>query len=256
MLSTSITNMLGSSPSPQHRPRGSSAFTLIELLVVITIIAILAGLLLPVTASVMRTARKTSAKSTETQIVTAINSYQTDYSQYPIPTTFTNASGTNDFGYDNTSAHHNAELFDVLRALNTQNTSSSAATSTLNSRQIVYFESKNVKSTTTPKDGFVVTMQGPPVGNKNVSLAVGDLVDPFGNLYCITMDANYNNEVPNPYSDNGTASPSDPGTTPADVLRTGVIVWSVGEDGQLGNAGANVPTPYTPTPGDDVDSWQ
>ena len=65
------------------RPR-RAAFTLIELLVVISIIAVLAGLLLPVVSKVTENARKVSAKSTETQIVSAINSFQTDYGQYPV----------------------------------------------------------------------------------------------------------------------------------------------------------------------------
>ncbi len=50
---------------------------------VISIIAVLAGLLLPVVSKVTENARKVSAKSTETQIVSAVNSFQTDYGQYP-----------------------------------------------------------------------------------------------------------------------------------------------------------------------------
>ena len=236
--------------SSHRRHFNSSAFTLIELLVVITIIAVLAGLLLPVTASVMRTARKTSAKSTEMQIVAAVNSYQTEYSQYPIPSDFSNTDGSKDYGYDNTTVH-NGQLFDVLRAINSQDTSSS--TGTLNSRRIVYFEAKNVKNVTTPKDGFIVT--GTPTGNQSVKMAIGDLIDPFGNLYCIRMDANYNNDVPNPYAIPD-AAPSDTNTDPKSIIRTGVIAWSVGEDGLLGDKGAQVSSPYTPTPGDDVVSWQ
>ncbi len=53
---------------------------------VISIIAVLAGLLLPVVSKVTENARKVSAKSTETQIVSAVNSFQTDYGQYPVAT--------------------------------------------------------------------------------------------------------------------------------------------------------------------------
>ena len=69
-------------PSPKLRPRTGSGFTLIELLVVITIIAILAGLLLPVVNSVLNNAHKTEAKSTEMQIVAAVKNYYTEYGQY------------------------------------------------------------------------------------------------------------------------------------------------------------------------------
>ena len=246
--------------TPTRRSPEPRAFTLIELLVVITIIAVLAGLLLPVVQKVTQNAYKASAKTTETQIIAAVNAYQTEYGQYPVVVSTTTTTPTDTtFGIDSTT--HNYQLFNVLRAINAN---SGDATAALNTRQIVYFESKNVKNSVVPKDGFIAT--GSPTGNRNVktpvTLSVGDLVDPWGNMYLVRIDTNYSNAVQNPYytatvTAIQTDSASDTAsTTSTDVLRTGVIAWSWGYDGLEGNGGATIALPYSPTPGDDVDSWQ
>ena len=242
---------------PRHSSR-QSAFTLIELLVVITIIGILAGLLLPVTSSVMKTARKTSARATEQQIVAAVNNYKTEYGAYPVPVTQGSAA-TNDYTYtaDASGGNNNGQLFDVLRALN-DTTSPDTPTGSLNTRKVIYFEAKNVKNVTVPKDGFVAIQAAS--GNAGVSLNIGDLVDPFGNLFGVRIDANYTGAIKNPYAESGKDA-SDDVSTPANsqdqsILRTGVVAFSYGVDGKIGDNGNAGSTPYTPTPGDDVVSWQ
>lgn len=106
------------------------AFTLIELLVVISIIAVLAGILLPVTGSVMESAHRTETKSTEMQIITAVKSFQTDYGVYPNP-----GNVTTDKTWTNTT---NQSLFYILRGTENAN----GINPVINTRVIVYFEGK------------------------------------------------------------------------------------------------------------------
>ncbi len=76
-------------PRPSHR----SGFTLIELLVVISIIAILAGLAMPVFTSAMKKGRITESVSNCKQIVTSLRMYS-GANDGNFPTTTVDAAGT------------------------------------------------------------------------------------------------------------------------------------------------------------------
>jgi prepilin-type N-terminal cleavage/methylation domain-containing protein len=70
-------------PRARNRCVGQRGFTLIELLVVIAIIAILAGLLFPVFASVRKNAHKRDCQGNIRQIIQGMLMYKEDYGVYP-----------------------------------------------------------------------------------------------------------------------------------------------------------------------------
>jgi prepilin-type N-terminal cleavage/methylation domain-containing protein len=201
------------------------AFTLIELLVVILIIAILIGLAFPVFQTVQTTARKAQAKNDVTQIVTAVNAFYTEYGKYPTTET-TDAAATYGPGNKNADA-----LFNELRG---------KSTATLNTRQVVFISPAEDTSSPNPKG---------KIG------ADGQFYDPWGSAYSVRIDADYDNQVTNPYGGSGGAGPPQ--------IRQGAIAWSFGKNGRLGGGAAASPTfskesgtadVYT-TSGD-VISWQ
>jgi len=72
-------------PTPRNQSKGHAhaGFTMVELLVVITIIAILAGLLMPAVIGAMRRARETKTLNLIHQCETAVLAYYNDYGDYP-----------------------------------------------------------------------------------------------------------------------------------------------------------------------------
>ena len=193
--------------------QSDEAFTLLELMVVIAIVVVLAGLLFPAVQSVLERAKKVQAKNDLTQIVTAVNAYYTEYGKYPI--------ATDDNPLDSTKT---ADLFYTLRAIPSGANSGNAA----NARQIVFISPAEDTTQTSPKG---------KIGSD------GQFHDPWGTAYGISIDADYDSQVPNPYTPNAGAGP--------DQIRQGVIAWSVGKDAGIGNKGDK-----NFTGSDDMISWQ
>src|SRR5207248_352426 len=196
-------------------PTDENGFTLIELLIVIAIIVILMGLLFPAFKGVQDQAKRTQAKNDLTQIVTAVNAFYTEYGKYPTAAT-TDATATYGPGGSTTE---NGGLFTELRA----------TTSALNTRQIVFISPPDAKDQNSPRSG--------------IKSSTGGYYDPWGTEYAVALDANYDNQVTNPYGNNNGAG--------ADPIRQGAIAWSYGKDAKLGN---NVDGKFTGS--DDVISWQ
>ncbi len=178
------------------------------------VLTILMGLAFPAFTSVQNAVRKTQAKNDLVQIVTAVNAFYTEYGKYPLPAN----SSADEYIYGATNSSKG--LFDSLRGLDAAS----------NPRQIEFIKPLDVKDSAAPRGGIA-----PPTN--------GQFYDPWGKPYLIGIDADYDNQVPNPYSGNAGAAPK---------LRAGVIAWAYGNDQDTTansdkNAGKNK---------DDVISWQ
>src|SRR5450631_3918599 len=101
-----------------------------------------------------------------------MNAFYTEYGKYPLPAT---ASGD---GYlcGGTAGPSSKSVFDALRGLD----------ATLNPRQIVFMSPPDAKDQSKPRGGM--------------KTSDGQFYDPWGTAYAITIDADYDNQVPNPYN--------------------------------------------------------
>jgi len=151
------------SPSRRFIP----GFTLIEMLVVIAIIAILAGILLPVLAAAKEKARVAQAKSEVRSIAAMIAAYQADYSTYP-------ASANSALAGTDLTFTTNSEIVTILLDIDAPPNEGHRR----NPQRHVYLNAKMVNSVTTP----------------GISSIDYNFRDPWGRPYIITLDLNYDNK--------------------------------------------------------------
>ena len=210
----------------QKGPRDASGFTLLELMVVILVMATLVALAFPVFQGVLDRARKLQAKNDLTQLVTAINAFNTEYGRYPLAAQGSDASFISD----------NSDVINALRAVALGANASDA----LNPRKVVFFSAPDVKDPANPRGGVTATGIYYDPWGRDINL-------PEAGVYHIRVDGNYDNSVANAYID-GSAG-GDPNNSYA--LRQGVIAWTLGKDKKLGKDGNN-----SFTGSDDMISWQ
>lgn len=185
----------------------SRAFTLIELLVVIGIIAMLAGLSFPAISGVMKKAKRARCAAAIKDIQLGIKNYQVEYNRYPL------ASGA---GETPTPLSEGNQLLNVLLGQNM---------SKLNPREIVFLEAPMGKG---------------GAGGLTGSEGSYGLTDVWGEPYMVMIDANYDNKIANPDSQNSDETIAA-GAPPN--LITGAAVFSTGEDKQANTK-------------DDIVSWR
>lgn len=172
--------------TPPSTKKDVQGFTLIELLVVITIVAIIAGILLPVYGSVMNSSRKTQVINDERNLIVAVLNYKAEYSKFPANAD--QISGTQATGYDTVygdpgtaTLYPNYELIDVLRA---QSDAKYNYNNAMNPSKTVYFDAPYVKNNNDPRHGIVRVNHN----DGNYILKPGTLVDPWGGEYVVWLD--------------------------------------------------------------------
>jgi hypothetical protein len=148
--------------------------------------------------------RKAEAKATAVNLAAGLNAYYTEYGKWP-------EEMEDGEVLDSAKA---VRLLNVLRAKNTN----------ANPRKISFFDAKEVEPN---------ALQG---GFRRD----GVLCDPWGRAYLISVDADGDELIPNPYAEDD------------DPIPARAAVWSLGKDGKQGTAD----NPYTHTGSDDVTSWK
>ena len=211
-------------------------FTLVELLIVISIIAILAGLLLPAIGKVKDKAKRVKAKAEAHGLVIAIKSYESTYGL--LPWTSTNDVCTRGNGSPSTTVVFSDDDYDTLLEILTcvdgpDNSNSTAlGGTTANLRAIRFLAASSEYSKPDASDADI------KYGYR----------DPWGNRYGIAMDLNYDNTVTLP-----DASSSAPAvyTTTEQTLQGTVFVWSFGPNGAADKLGVPTGTGATAQQGND-----
>ena len=262
----SISPRCAPSRHPTRVTRHTFAFTIVELLTVIAIIAILAALLLPALSGAKIQAQKRQAQLQISDLVTAIQNYDSAYSRFPVSATAQAAAINGQFTYGGwipinptttwpnpVPANYypsNSEVIAILMDITNTTVTAVNQNHQKNPQQTVFLNAKMVSNT-------------------NLAGVGPDLVYryPWKNPYVITIDLNADNQCLDAFyglnvvSGPGGASSNpglnglvNPDTTQNNNFRFhgNVMVWSAGPDGKIdptmsANLGANK---------DNILSWQ
>ena len=173
-------------------------FTLVELLVVIAIIAILAAILMPAMNAALKKASVAQAQTEVKSIEAAMKAYLNEYSRFPHMT----RTGDRTYGYGAPDTN-NWDLINTLRSVSGNG---------------------NVDGTNNVRGIILLEVSESSLGN-------GNFIDPWGNVYNVTCDTDFNNAC----------VPADAASYA--VTNRNVVVWSRGPDSNARTS-------------DDVTSWK
>ena len=164
-------------------------FTLIELLTVIAIIAVLAGMLIPVLGTIKEKAKKTKARAQMNAITIAIKSYESTYGVLPW-------DGAAEVIWDG-GAGENDDYDTLMEILTCVDGPDAGTVATGNARGIRFLDAPN-------------------------DFTTNSMIDPWGTRFGLGMDLDYTNVI-----DLNEDSDEDDVASGGDVAST-VIAWSFG----------------------------
>jgi prepilin-type N-terminal cleavage/methylation domain-containing protein len=240
------------------RPR---AFTLVELLVVISIIAVLAGLLLPVLAGMKKKAKIAVARSEMSNFATAIKAYEAEYNRFPMSKNTETLAMTG-----NPAVSMNGDVtIGLPPAPGTPGDNSEVIKILLDIDD--FPGAVNPKHARNPRN--LVTFHGKPASDMTLPGVGPDYIyrDPWANPYIITMDLNDDNKCTDLWYGTQQVSQGAAGAGLNGLLGSGsnppvyqlngpIMIWSFGPDKQAD-------APNTPNPKanggsnkDNILSWQ
>ncbi len=244
------------------RPR---AFTLVELLVVISIIAVLAGLLLPVLAGMKKKAKIVLARSEMSNLATAIKAYEAEYNRFPMskntetlamtgnPAVSLNGDVTIGLPPGPTTPGDNSEVIKILLDIDDQ------ALGPINA--VNFSHARNPRN--------LVTFHGKPASNITLPGIGPDYIyrDPWANPYIITMDLNDDNKCTDLWYGTQQVSQDAAGAGLNGLIGTSgiprvyqlngtIMIWSFGPDKQADAPNTLNPKANGGSNKDNVLSWQ
>jgi len=210
--------------------RQSPAFTLIEILLVIAIIGILAAMVMTVIPKMLTWGKVTKAKTEMSQMVTAIERYESVYSHLPTTNTFKGTvtwggSVLANAGFSGAATNPNSEVMAILRNVTDVSVTDVNRNSQMNSQKTVFLFPNLSSDTSSPGLG-------------------PDLIyrDPWGNPYVISINLNADTGCEDAFYRQAAISG---GGLKGLVLqadanyscRGRIMVWSAGPDGKIDNSG-------------------
>ena len=180
-------------------------FTMIELLVVIGILAILAGLLIPVVIGAKDKGRISQARADMASLKTAFAGLEKDYGRMTYGSN--HALGGHNFTASDgcitiNESSATATYCDVIAEL--ADPGNSALTPSLNKRKIKYLD---------PRPTYDPS-QGPTAGDNPANT----WLDPWGKPYRIRINVDASEKIPDP--------------SKSGMLSGSIILWSLGPDGE------------------------